>query len=290
MKSFLREPLVHFLLVGAALFGWYAWSGGGGAGSNRIVLTSGQIESLAAVYAKTWQRPASEADLKALIDDWVREEIAVREAMAMGLDRDDTVIRRRLRQKLEFLVEDVSAAAAPTEADLQAWLAAHPERYRTEDLLELRQVHLSRERRGPAAEADARALLARLEAAGAAAPIDDLGDPSLLPQELALQPVKQVARQFGDDFASRVAVLPPGRWAGPVESAYGLHLVLLIRRVEGSVPPLAAIRPAVESDLLAARRKRQLDAMYDRLLAKYRVVIEGRPRTESGDAPPKAGS
>jgi len=254
------------------------------------VLTSGQIESLAAVFAKTWQRPPSEADLKALVDDWVREEIAVREAMAMGLDRDDTVMRRRLRQKLEFLVEDVSAAAPPTEAELQAWLATHPERYRTEDLLELRQVHFSRERRGPAAEADARALLARLEAAGAAAPIDDLGDPSLLPQELPLQPAKQVALQFGDDFAARVAALAPGHWAGPFESAYGLHLAVLIRRVEGSLPALAALRPAVESDLLADRRKRQLEAMYDRLLAKYHVVIEGRPRTASGDVPPKAGS
>src|SRR5512137_1395077 len=128
MKSVLREPLLHFLAIGAALFLYFHWSGGGtGPTSSRIVLTAGQIEHLAAGFAKTWQRPPTEVELKGMLDDWVREEIAVREAMAAGLDRDDTVIRRRLRQKLEFVVEDVVAAAPPAEQELQAWLAGHPD-------------------------------------------------------------------------------------------------------------------------------------------------------------------
>jgi len=131
LKSFLREPLLHFLALGAALFLYFHWSGGGsGAEGTRIVITPGRIEHLTAGYTRAWRRPPTDAELKGLIDDWVREEIAVREAMAAGFDRDDTVIRRRLRQKLEFLVEDAAAAAPPTDDELQAWLAAHAEAFR----------------------------------------------------------------------------------------------------------------------------------------------------------------
>jgi hypothetical protein len=278
VKSFLREPLVHFLLAGAVLFGWYEWRGGGaGPGSTRIVLSSGQIESLAAGFARTWQRPASEAELKALIDDWVREEIAVREAMAMGLDRDDTVIRRRLRQKLEFLVEDFGAAAPPTDAELQAWFDAHAGQYRTETRIALRQVFLSRDRRGSAADRDARALLGRLAAAGADAPIGELGDPSLLPQEVELAPRSEIAGIFGGEFADGVEKAALGTWTGPVESGYGLHLVCVRERLEGGSPALAAVRPAVEREFLAERRTRQVAGMYEKLLARYTVVVVGRP-------------
>jgi hypothetical protein len=275
LKSVLREPLVHFLAIGAALFLYFHWNGGGsGPTSSRIVLTAGQIEHLAAGFAKTWQRPPAEAELKDLIDDWVREEIAVREAMAMGLDRDDTVIRRRLRQKLEFVVEDVAAAVPPTEQELQAWLATHADSFRIEPQVAFRQVYVSRDRRGAAAESEARALLARLRTAGPGARIDDLGDPTMLPQEIALSSRGDVARTFGEDFAGRIDALTPGAWSGPVESGYGLHLVLVRERVAGSLPDLARVRPAVERDFLSDRRKRQLAAMYERLLPKYKVVIE----------------
>lgn len=292
MKSFLREPLVHFLLAGAALFGWYEWRGGGaGPGSTRIVVGSGQIESLAAGFARTWQRPATEAELKGLLDEWVREEIAVREAMAMGLDRDDTVIRRRLRQKLEFLVEDFAAAAPPTDEELRSWLAAHPETFRTETQVALRQVFLSRERRGAAAESDARALLARLVAAGPEAPIGELGDPSLLPQELGLARLGELERVFGAELARGIEALAPGAWSGPLASSYGLHLVLVRGRVEGGTPPLEAIRPAVERELLAARRRQQIARMYERLLERYTVVVERRPAEPAdGAAAGRGGS
>ncbi len=277
-KSVLREPLVHFLALGAAAFLYFHWSGGGpGPTSSRIVLTAGQIEHLAASFAQVWRRPPSDAELKGLIDDWVREEIAVREAMMTGLDRDDTVIRRRLRQKLEFLAEDVIAAAPPSDAELQAWLRDHADDFRTESKVAFRQVYVSRERRRASVETDARAILARLETAGADARIDDLGDSTQLPQEFALTTVSEVARTFGGEFAKRVEKIPAGAWTGPVQSGYGLHLVIVRERVAGSLPDLAAVRPSVERDLLADRRKRQLAAMYERLLEKYTVVVE-RPK------------
>lgn len=290
LASALREPLLHFLAIGAALFLYFHWNGAAaGPGSTRIVLTTGQVEHLAAAFTKTWQRPPGEADLKELIDDWVREEIAVREAMAVGLDRDDTIIRRRLRQKLEFLVEDASVTTPPTDRELQAWLDAHPDDFRVEPRIALRQVFISHDRRGASAEPEARAILARLQAAGAGATIDDLGDSTLLPREFEIAPMSDVVRTFGAGFAERIDVLPPGRWAGPIESVYGLHLVLVRERVAGSLPDLASVRPAVERDLLSDRRARQIAAMYQRLLGKYTVVVEPSRAEAAADAEAAAG-
>jgi len=289
LKSVPKEPLLHFLAIGAALFLYFHWSGGGsGPTSRRIVLTAGQIGSLAAAFTRTWQRPPTDSELKGLMDDWVREEIAVREAMAAGLDRDDTIIRRRLRQKMEFLVEDFAAAAEPTEEELRAWLASHPDRFRSESQVALRQVFVSAERRGQKAEADALAILARLQAAGAEARIDDLGDSIMLPRDLPLGPLRDIARTFGREFADRIDKVAPGQWTGPVESGYGLHLVLVHARVEASAPDLAAVRPAVEREFLADRRTRQLAALYERLLGKYTVVIE-RPEGKATTAAATTG-
>ena len=275
LKALLREPLLHFLAIGAAIFLYFHWSGGGsGPTSSRIVLTSGQVQHLAAGFTKVWQRPPTEAEVKGLIDDWVREEIAVREAMVSGLDRDDTVIRRRLRLKLEFLLDDAGAATPPTEQELQAWLDAHAVNFRVEPEVALRQVFLSRERRGDRAEADAMALLRTLRSGGPEPRLDDLGDPTMLPRELVLGPRSDVVRAFGQAFADQVDGLALGAWSGPLESGYGLHLVQVRERVVGSVPPLALVRPAVERDFMSDRRRRQLATFYERLLEKYTVVGE----------------
>ena len=293
MKRLLREPLVQFLLLGALLFVYFEWKGGGsGPGSTRISITPGLVEHLASGFARTWQRPPTDAELKGLIDDHVKEEIATREAVAMGLDRDDTIIRRRLRQKLEFLVEDAVDQVPPTDAELQAWLEKHAEAFRAESRVALRQVYLSTERRGAAARGDAEKLLARLEAAGKDARIDSLGDPSMLPRELPLGPLSEVARAFGTEFAARIDAVAPGQWTGPVESPYGLHLVLVPERVAPARPALGDVRPVVERELLAERRRTQLLALYERLLAKYTVTIE-MPKEEkkaAAAAPARDGS
>jgi hypothetical protein len=278
LKALLKEPLLHFIVIGAALFFWFEWSGGAaGAASQRIVLNSGQIGHLTAGYGKTWQRSPTDSELKGLIDDWVREEIAVREAMAAGLDRDDTVIRRRLRQKFEFVAEDVDSASPPTDAELNDWLDRHADAFRIEPRVAFRQVFFSRERRGEGAPADARRTLGQLHSADANAPIEGVGDATMLPNEVDLVPLPDVERAFGEGFAARLGQLEPGQWAGPVESSFGLHLVLVRERTEGRRPGLAEVRVAVEREFLADRRKRQLAATYERLLAKYRVVIDRPP-------------
>jgi hypothetical protein len=274
MKSILREPLVHFLLLGGLLFLFFEWRGSGGPTSSRIVITPGLVEHLASGFGRTWQRPPTDAELKGLIDDYVKEEIATREAVAMGLDRDDTIIRRRLRQKLEFLVEDAASSAPPTDAELQAWLDKHPQSFRAEPQLAFRQVYVSPQHRGASAAKDAERLLARLRAKGPVVATDGLGDASMLPEEMRLGPLREVSRAFGEDFAQDLMKIEPGQWTGPLESPYGLHLVLVRERVKGAPPQLAEIRPMVEREVLAERRKRDLDALYERLLAKYTVTIE----------------
>jgi hypothetical protein len=280
LRTFLREPLVHFLAIGAALFLYFQWDGGGGGReSRRIVIRAGRIEHLSAGFTKTWQRPPTGRELKGLIDDYVREEIAYREAVATGLDRDDTIIRRRLRQKLEFLVEDAVTATPPSDEELEDWLESHPDAFRSEPRLAFRQVFVNRDRRGVAAEADARALLARLQEAGPDVDISELGDSLMLPDELELSREGDIERLFGEDFTRRLLELEPGGWTGPVESGYGLHLVLVRAREEARLPALADVRPLVERELMAARRKRRLEELYELLLEKYTVDMEGAATT-----------
>ncbi len=285
MRRLLREPLVHFLALGSLLFVIFQWSGGGtGVGSRRIVITPGQIDSIAASFMRTWMRPATEQELKAQLDDFAREEIAAREAIAMGLDRDDTVIRRRLRQKFEFLVEDAIDLAPPTDAQLQAWLDAHADAFRVEPVVTFRQITFNSDRRGANPELEARATLARISADGASAATDSLGDTRMLPREVQGDR-HEIARLFGESFADEVLKIDPGRWAGPLRSGYGMHLVFVRERQEGRRLSLAEARPQVEREFTLDRRRRQLDAIYTKLLDRYRIVIEKPAVPSSGGSP-----
>ena len=272
-----REPLVHFLVIGALLFGAFQWRGGGPA-STRIVITPGQVDAIVAGFTRTWMRPPTPEELKGQLDEYVREEIASREAMAMGLDRDDTIIRRRLRQKLEFLAEDAVDLAPPTDAELQAFLDTHEDTYSLDTEVAFRQVCLSPDRRGASLDADARALRVRLSRAPADAAIDALGDSVMLPQEVTRSTRTDIERQFGKQFADDVLKIEPGRWAGPIRSGYGLHVVFVREREAGRALTLAEARPQLERDFTQDRRRTQLDAMYKQLLDRYQVVIETRPQ------------
>ena len=271
-----REPLVHFLVIGAFLFGTFQWRGGGGPASNRIVITPGQVDAIVAGFTRTWMRPPDERELKGQLDEYVREEIASREAMAMGLDRDDTIIRRRLRQKLEFLAEDAVDLAPPTDAELQAFLDAHRDAYSLDSEVAFRQVCLSPERRGASLDVEARALRVRLSNAPPDTAIDTLGDSVMLPQEVTRTTRTDVERQFGKAFADTILKIEPGRWAGPIRSGYGLHLVFVREREDGRPLTLAEARSQLERDFTQDRRRKQLDAMYKQLLDRYHVVIEKR--------------
>jgi hypothetical protein len=277
----LREPLMHFFALGVLVFVLSAIvRERTGTERGRIVVTPGQIEHLAIGFARTWQRPPTAAELDGLIDDYVREEICYREATAMGLDRDDTIVRRRMRQKLEFITEDAAALTA-TEEDLQGYLRQHPEAFRTEARLSFRQLYVSPDRAGRDAADEARALLTRL--AGAGSDVTLRGDSLMVPDSFDLAAQSEVARLFGEAFAARVAELEPGRWAGPVQSGYGWHVVFVRARIDGHVPELALVRDAVQREWLAERRKTVVEATYQKLRERYDVVVE-RPVVSGSDA------
>jgi hypothetical protein len=273
LKRVLSEPLLHFLLIGATLFGAYAMLHREATpGGEQVVVTAGQVEHLATTFAKVWQRPPSAQELKGLIDDYVTEEVLSREAIKLGLDQNDTIIRRRLQQKMEFIAEDFAATAEPTEAELEAYLGANPENFREPPRFTFRHVYLSDDR-GERLQSDADSLLGQLTA-DPACDSTALGDRFLGAIEFTNEPWQGVASQLGSDFATQLNAVPVGLWAGPIRSAFGAHLVLMTERTEGRLPPLAEARDQVKRDLVAARRKEAHQAFLDALLAKYQVRID----------------
>jgi len=265
----LGEPIVQFAVIGTMLYALSDWLGSSGSG-NRIELNPAMVAHLESSFIETWDRPPTASERARLVDDFIREEIAYREAISLGLHRDDVIIRRRLRQKLEFLAEDTSTAAAPSDAQLSALLSHNLEAYRSESMIALRQVYF-------AAPADAldpsdwQNLLARLQMSGAKAPIHGMGDPSGLPQAWALGPVTDLRKTFGVQFVEAVLGLEPRKWHGPISSGIGSHLVYVEEITPGILPEVAQIRSLLEHDYLLKQRERQLDEMYTRLREKYPV-------------------
>jgi hypothetical protein len=277
VKRLLAEPLLHFLLLAAVLFGVEAAfrrAPADDAGAGELVVSRRRIADLADGFARLWGRAPSEQELALLVQDFVREEVLMREALRLGLDRDDAIVRRRLAQKMEFLSEDLVAMAEPTEDELRAFLVAHPDRFRTPARFTFSQVHLDPTRRGDSLPADADALLRALRAGGAM----PAGDRRLLDPEPWDVARHDVEATFGPEFAAHLAELPVGSWEGPVVSSYGVHLVRVGGRVLGEVPPLADVRAAVAREWTAAKRGELKRAQLDGLLARYRVTIETPPR------------
>jgi len=279
IRRLLREPLLHFFVLGAALFGVYGWMNRGtSTAPTEIFVSRDQVRSFEAQFERVWQRRATSEELQHLVDNWAREEVFYREGLALGLDRDDPVVRRRIGQKVEFIIDGV-APAAPTIAELQAWLDAHRASYSLEPIYSLRQVYFDPQRRGDRLDRDmarARQSLANGKAVS--------GDVTMLPAELEAAPQFDIERDFGAGFAAALKDLPLGRWQGPVESAFGLHLVLLSGRTGGGQPLLEQVRAEVERDLLLARAKEANEATYNRLRANYRVRVEssGTPADPAG--------
>jgi hypothetical protein len=274
LAAFCREPLVHFLVIGAGLFLFWHFAGDRlGRQPERIVITPGHVERLAQQWTRTHLRPPTAEELAGLVEQEIDEEVLYREAVAMGLDRNDLVIRKRLAVKMEFLTDDLAAAADPTEEQLQTFLREHPDKFNVEPLTTFAQVYVDRSRRGAGASAETERLLALLNDR-AGPDWKTLGDPLPLPSEYQAAAPAEVARRFGRAFPNRLSALPVGRWSGPVESGYGLHLVLVRERTAGRLPPLNEARDAVLSEWRAAQRE-ALNAGFRReRRARYAVTVQ----------------
>jgi hypothetical protein len=282
MSKWLKEPLLHFILLGALIFFVYG-KFSNERSADEIFISSGQQDNLINTFSRTWQRPPTTAEFKGLLDDFVREEIAYREGAALGLDDDDIIIRRRMRQKLELLAEDVASLSQPGDEQLQAFLDEHAEDYRIEDRLSLQQIYFSPDRREDAV-ADATAQLAVMNLTDASIDIESLGDPIPLPGEIDGLRKSEIARLFGSVFAEQLENVETTRWAGPIESGFGFHLVFVKERIQGGKPDLNDVRDAVQRDWFSQRRREAVDGLYARLAENYQIEIEPPPKSVSEDS------
>lgn len=280
MKKILKEPLLHFLLIGALLFSVFEMFGSSAEESGGTIrVSAGDIKMLQGNFSRSWQRPPSPQELDGLIKEKVREEIAYLEATSLGLDKEDPYIKRRLRMKMELLIDDLAASAPPSEEELQDYLERNREKFREDAGIAFSHVYLDVDRHGDTLEKDAAELITRLQAAGAEAILENFGDATMLPRTYPLTPAKVIDRQLGSGFSKAIVDMEPGTWLGPVKSGYGLHLVRVDTVVPGYDPPLSEIRAVVEREMMAERRREMLNTAYDRLTQKYTVIVE--PLAES---------
>jgi len=273
----LREPLLQFLALGALLFALYGLAGKRSAEApGKIVVSASRVANLGDGFARTWRRPPNEQELQGLIEDYIRDEVFYREGRAAGLDRDDVIIRRRVRQKMEFLADDMSVPE-PSDEQLAAYLASHPERFRAEDQLTFRQVFLSATRRANTIGSDSEQVARILARADGAVNAAILGDPFLLGEEFRDVSPSKVTSIFGESFAKQISAMEKGQWQGPIPSGFGQHFVFISERVSGNLPLLDDVRPAVRREWSNARRLEAEQKLYASLRERYEIVVEAPP-------------
>lgn len=275
--KFLREPLLHFLLIGAAiylLYGVFAETAPE-ADDKIIVVAAGEIEWMRASWEKRWQRPPTSEEMDGLVQQYVRETVLYREALTMGLNQHDPVIRRRLAQKLEFLAKDLVALTPPTEEELQAYFNEHRERYQEPARYTFTQVFVDPDKRGDSTLADAEAIKAGLIALGDS--IEEagaLGDGLMLQSYYPEKDLLEVRKSLGSGFAEALVELAPGQWQGPVLSGYGVHLVFVSDVVQPPPPVFAEHRERVTQDWESDRSEELNEKFYASLRDGYEVIVE----------------
>jgi hypothetical protein len=288
--KFLREPLLHFLLIGAAFFIFYNMFSGPGpeTDSKSIVVGAAEIDWMKSSFQQRWNRPPVPAELDGMIEDYIRETILYREALALGLDKDDGVIRRRLGMKMEFLAGDLLTPEAPDDEELKAYFDAHRERYQDPPLYTFTQVYFDPGKRGDATIADAESVKAQLTAGGEG--VDDpgsLGDSLMLESAYADKDEREIERLFGSVFAKTIVGLAPGQWQGPLPSGYGVHLVYLSKVYQPPAPDFSRLRNQLAEDWTQDKSKELKEKFFAGLRDQYSIVIEqpaGAPEPASAAA------
>ena len=265
MKRWLKEPLLHFLIVGGLLFAAYAWlNRGGGGDTPRVVrITAAEVDWLQTMWTRQWQRPPSKSELRGIVTDYLKEELLAREARELGLDDNDTVVRRRLAQKLTFLVQDTARLAEVEEDELRRHYDDNREFYQSPALISFTQIFFK-------TEAAARQGVEALRTRSAT----ELGDPSLLERDYARTDEQSVASLFGRQFAARVFALQAGHWHGPLASPYGFHLVRISERQAARARPFDEVREQVLDAWHRAQQDKASRQFFAALLKKYNVVVE----------------
>jgi len=277
IRKLLGEPMLHFLLIGIALFGAYRWVSPGDSGGRRIVITQGVVDDLVTQHVAVRGREPSTTELNHLIESYVRDEILYREGVRLGLERDDIVVKRRVRQKIELIAEEDASTRAPTDADLTAYLAANQARFVRPAILTFEQVFLGQPTSG---QGVVHAVAVTRDALRSGNDPETLGKPTLLPYRMTVTPADLVARNFGASFAAALEKLPVGEWMGPIDSSFGAHYVRVSDRTPAAAPQLAALRDHVVREWENERRQRARNDAYTKMRGEYLVSIETELATE----------
>jgi hypothetical protein len=278
LRRVIREPLIHFLVAGVLIFAVYDAFNEDALESSpdTIVIGDAEMQFLRAQYEKLWGRPPTDPELAPLVQEFIREEVLYREGVAMGLDQDDVIVRRRIGQKMEFLIGDLAVPSEPDDETLAKYLEANRDKYREPPRLTFTHVYFNVDRRGEQARADAEAVLAEL---GDRAP--EVGDRFALSVDYAGKTAREVDQTFGTGFGEQLLEASVGEWFGPVESAYGLHLVRVLERTQPRIPDFDELRDRLSTDYAFETRQAANAQALDRLTERYQIVFDG-----SGESAP----
>lgn len=276
IKRLLREPLIHFIVLGAVLYAGYGYlkPGDGVESPHEIALTVDELAQLAILFESQWRRQPTPEEFSSMVETKVRQEVLYREALAMGLDKNDEIVKRRMVQKMQFLAEDIAAAREPTTEELRAWFADHTDMFAMPPRLGFRHVYFSPDRRGNAARDDAAKAL--IEIAGQpedSSLVASLGDSFMFQDFYADRTPQAIAGDFGPEFAQAVEKLKPGSWQGPFQSGYGWHLVYVDTLVPGRVPAFEEVSQDVKTAWLGTQKAKAWQKAYDEMRAKYTVLL-----------------
>ena len=281
MKKWHKEPLLHFLIIGAFIFVVFSIVNKDeiDVSGNKIVITAADIERLSSNWSKKWNRPPSETELKGLVESYIKEEVYYREALALGLDQNDTILRRRLMQKMEFLSNDLAELNQPDKTALNKYFFENKEKYELPARVSFTHIYFSLDKRGAKIVEDAESVLSGLDALRA----PDKGDSFMLEYDFAHETPYEVERLFGKSFAEQLFTLKANAWQGPIESGYGLHLVRISEKIDARMPELASVIEKVRTDLMFERRQKTNKEIYERFKERYEIVVEDMPK-QSGMA------
>jgi peptidyl-prolyl cis-trans isomerase C len=293
MKRLVREPLIHFLLIGAALFAVYHYlqpARGAAPSSKQIQLSLDDLAQLAALFQSQWRRDPTPEEFGRMVEQKVQSEVLYREAMAMGLDKNDEIVKRRMALKMQFLAEDVAAAREPTTDELKSWFEKNSAKFAQPPRLSFRHLYFSPDRRGAHARDDAAKALALLTGQPEDVNLrESSADPSMFQDYYREQAPDYLGKEFGPQFAQAVQKLPSGSWQWPIESGFGWHLVFVDAVIPGRVPDFEEIESDVKTAWLAAQKAVAWDKAYKEMRAKYTVLLPAPPAdTNTASRSPKA--
>jgi len=285
MKHWHKEPLLHFLVIGAMIFVVFSIANKEEAAvsGNKIVVSNAEIERLGYNWSKRWNRPPTETELRGLVDSYIKEEVYYREALALGLDQNDTILRRRLMQKMEFLSNDLAELNQPDESALNKYFLDNQDKYELPARISFTHIYFSLDKRGAKAAEDAERVLAGLDALRA----PERGDSFMMQYDFVQETPFEVERLFGKVFTDQLFKSDINSWQGPIASGYGLgyglHLVRVSEKIDSSIPKLASVIEKVHTDLMFEQKMMMNEDIYKKFKERYEIVVEDLPK-QSGIA------